>query len=185
MYKLFRLEFVRNYLKPLSSDGFSSIGKDSYKEHADEIREAYAYLLSIGNKNKKNQRPFLSSLIFGFLVIPKSAQRLDDFFESRNVSLMDQANTLFYELHRDGVNLRHLGRVRRFMTRRSARDLVLVECIARTAKCHLRALLRTISRNSGIPTDDPYRQITLQFLNMLIGKSPYSKTYWNNHLKVN
>lgn len=93
MYRLLRLEFVRNYSKPLSSDGFSAMGKDNYSAHAAEICEAYEYLLSV--------------------VIPKFAREMAPALKKKNFETA--INTIFYEAHRYGINLRHLGRIRIFV----------------------------------------------------------------------
>ena len=68
LYKLFRMEFVRAYEKPLCADGFSRLGMHEYKvctafscfsstraetaqSHARELVEAYSWLVSNSTHN--------------------------------------------------------------------------------------------------------------------------------------
>jgi hypothetical protein len=84
MYKLFRPEFIKNYMIPLSSDAFSGMGKHNHEEHNREVLEATTYLLD--------------TTIYDF------AQSLDQ---------MSDLNNLVWELteltHRSGINIRYLG----------------------------------------------------------------------------
>lgn len=69
------------------------MGKDNYQEHANEIREAYENLLSV--------------------VIPQFGQVVDE-ISSNSKNMNEALENIFYEAHRVGINLRHLGRVRNF-----------------------------------------------------------------------
>lgn len=59
-----------------------------------------------------------------------------------------------------------------------------MEAIARTAKSYLRSLLRETSRNTGLPSDEPYRAVILYFLNTFIGKTEDSEVFWSTYMKV-
>ena len=48
-------------------------------------------------------------------MIPRFSQKLDDMpFDSFN-KVNQYAETIFYETHKEGINLRHFGRIRSFV----------------------------------------------------------------------
>src|SRR5687768_13383434 len=76
------------------------------------------------------------------------------------------------------------------MTTRSAitnstlKKLLLLECVTRVLKSHLRRLLRAIAHLYKLPGDSAYRQITAKFLNLVIGRdTEKSLKYWSVYMK--
>jgi hypothetical protein len=55
--------------------------------------------------------------------------------------------------------------------------------IARVCKNLVRELQRVQSRLVGVPTDEPYRRIVVQFLNVLVGRDGRFELFWNHYLK--
>eukprot|EP01119_Soliformovum_irregulare_P018159 TRINITY_DN5508_c0_g1_i4.p1 TRINITY_DN5508_c0_g1~~TRINITY_DN5508_c0_g1_i4.p1 ORF type:complete len:1482 (-),score=512.19 TRINITY_DN5508_c0_g1_i4:32-3964(-) len=162
LYKLLRLEFVRNFASngtPLSSDGFSRMGLHNYQEHCAEIQAAYDFLV--------NQ------------FIPEVATNLDNDDKVRSEFIQDIPKFL----HKNGINCRHLGRIRNKCQNPRIKDIVLEECIARVCKVHLRSLLRKVSRETGVPSDEPFRAVVLQFFNIIIGQHSKSEKYWKFYMK--
>jgi hypothetical protein len=75
---------------------------------------------------------------------------------------------LIEEIHRNGINVRHLGFLRSHLTSKPARDLLLVECIARIVKASINEKLREKVRLLKIPSEEPYRRVVLRYLNKFL-----------------
>eukprot|EP01117_Protostelium_nocturnum_P013752 TRINITY_DN5166_c0_g1_i1.p1 TRINITY_DN5166_c0_g1~~TRINITY_DN5166_c0_g1_i1.p1 ORF type:complete len:1384 (-),score=482.44 TRINITY_DN5166_c0_g1_i1:40-4191(-) len=83
------------------------------------------------------------------------------------------------ELHRRGINVRHLGRVRKLATNRFLRDDLLLEMAARVAKCDFRLQMRNKVRVLKTPSIEAYRTLAVEFLNQALS----SDEYWNVTMK--
>lgn len=82
--------------------------------------------------------------------------------------------------------MRHLGRVRANAKVDEVRRVLLVEALARTMKCQLRSLYREKMKQITVPSSDPFREITVEFFNLVIGAGEYaekSREYWEGPLK--
>jgi hypothetical protein len=104
--KLLRPEFVEKYAVPLSSDAFSKWGSydPQYRLYEQNVREATQHLHTV--------------------VIPETAKELDSKWSS-------VATTLPEFLHAKGVNLRHLGKVRKSTVNTECNTTLLREMIVR------------------------------------------------------
>jgi hypothetical protein len=96
-------------------------------------------------------------------------------------SLVDNPEfSLDFEMHRLGVNMRHLGRVRAKIPEHqhtaSKRMLLLREIIARTAKNTLRHLLRAKMAEIRIPSSEPYLAVSVTYYNKLLT----DRNYWTD-----
>lgn len=106
------MEFVQNYKIPLSSDGFSNFGSIDAEIHNQEIEEAHQYLLST--------------------VIVNYAKKL----ESEKTFDLSSLKT---DLHDNGINFRYLGKIRSLISdNQKLSTNLLIECIARVCKSHLK-----------------------------------------------
>jgi hypothetical protein len=117
-YKFLRPEFVRSYSVPLNPDACSDfVWSEEKAEANDSIKAATDRLIHE--------------------TIPEFARKLDV------ISGSDRDNYLLISsLHRNGINIRFLGHVRSHLKDEYWRTYLLVEMVARTAKCEIRSELR-------------------------------------------
>jgi tetratricopeptide (TPR) repeat protein len=109
-------------------------------------------------------------------VIPNVAKNLDE-------NPISQVELLGRVLHREGVNMRHLGFIRSAVCNEKIKEFILLEAIARTIKSHLNELLRVEMRRCGIPSQEPFLKLVLDLFNLiLLNNGEYSSAYWNNQL---
>jgi len=154
LYELLRPELVASYAFPLSPDALTGWGVNDPNngKHNDEVRDASNWLLTD--------------------VIPQFAAKLSKLSEGQlaKVRISD-------ELHRKGINIRHLGRVRSSLPQTSqlARQKLLNECLARCMKSKLNERLRDINKELRVPLEEPYRKEVLNYLNKALRPS---KKWW-------
>ncbi len=79
--------------------------------------------------------------------------------------------SLVVELHRCGINVRHLGRVRFISTSVLVRRVVLSECVFRVAKNMLRWRMRQLLRTLSLPRVSPFQQLLCDLYNDILGDS--------------
>jgi hypothetical protein len=149
LYELLRPELVASNIVPLSSDALTAWGRndDKAEDHNEEVRQATMNLYTT--------------------VVPSFAQFLDGLSDDSFSKIR-----LTEELHRHGINVRHLGFVRTHATNESVRRKILLECVARSMKSDIQTLLRNKNRELMIPSDEPYRKVALQFLNSALARHP-------------
>lgn len=150
LYKLLRPELVSRYPKPLSSDAFSLFGRDNSAEHDAEVVEATRFLLD--------------------KVIPDFAQALAaDEKELKPWRIVE-------ELHRAGINTRHLGRVRALIPLEKVRirNVILEELICRALKNGLRLQMRKLASSE----DSDYEVMAADFFNQVFCLSANSHNFW-------
>eukprot|EP01090_Pellita_catalonica_P018797 TRINITY_DN6182_c0_g1_i1.p1 TRINITY_DN6182_c0_g1~~TRINITY_DN6182_c0_g1_i1.p1 ORF type:complete len:798 (+),score=103.87 TRINITY_DN6182_c0_g1_i1:52-2394(+) len=150
MFRLLRGEFVSKYPIPLSSDAFSFFGKHDCATHNHEVTKATQYLLQH--------------------TIPEFAKRL----EEPNAHRITSSTQFLAMLHRAGINIRHLGRVRSHIKSRYLRELILREICARYIKNVLRCEMRKITTND----EDTFRRMIVDFFNLVFGSKKGSHVYW-------
>eukprot|EP00471_Norrisiella_sphaerica_P001627 CAMPEP_0184483924 /NCGR_PEP_ID=MMETSP0113_2-20130426/5603_1 /TAXON_ID=91329 /ORGANISM="Norrisiella sphaerica, Strain BC52" /LENGTH=2464 /DNA_ID=CAMNT_0026864607 /DNA_START=62 /DNA_END=7456 /DNA_ORIENTATION=+ len=81
-------------------------------------------------------------------------------------------------LHRAGINMRHLGLVRRHTKSEYWRGALLVEAVCRTLKQLLRHRYRSVMRRANGLSLEPFRIETAQFLNAWFGNTSRSNRLW-------
>ncbi|CAM9632019.1 unnamed protein product [Ectocarpus sp. 8 AP-2014] len=88
------------------------------------------------------------------------------------------------ELHRHGVNVRHLGKVRFLLMEQNKpengllKDMMLTEMIARTLKNILRCFQRTWMKAERSTSEQGMRMLVVRFLNLVTGAHINSATFW-------
>ncbi|CBN78661.1 conserved unknown protein [Ectocarpus siliculosus] len=88
------------------------------------------------------------------------------------------------ELHRHGVNVRHLGKVRFLLMEQNKpengllKDMMLTEMIARTLKNILRCFQRTWMKAEKSTSEQGMRMLVVRFLNLVTGAHINSATFW-------
>lgn len=154
LYKLLRPEFVSRYPIPLSSDAFSLFGEDEHAYHNFEVKEATRVLHNT--------------------VIPLFAQFLD-----HTETEYRDFHRLIEELHRSGINIRHLGLVRSMVSSEKIRTLILTELIARVLKNELRSRMRSLSSSFE---KDVKRVVFDLFFEVFVSES--NDQLWNKRIKL-
>lgn len=166
LYCLLRPELVKKFDVPLSSDAFTLFGKRGAGVHNKEVRMATERLINV--------------------VIPRFAGILDfqedphDWPKHPNHYRIKITEEKLPEiLHREGINIRHLGRVRAKVVTKRWRDALLVEILGRVIKNVIREKLRLQMETLKHPGLVPYLQTILEYLNLVFGNSAASTTYWS------
>lgn len=78
---------------------------------------------------------------------------------------MDNAqNTLIEEMHRSGINIRHLGLIRKYCTIALLKDATLIEMVARTVKITLRGKWRNKMKKHPSSEAESYKHVCLFFI---------------------
>jgi hypothetical protein len=93
------------------------------------------------NQATHNEEAVAASKRLFTRVIPNFAKTLDDRVNEYGTLTHYSCEKLVEELHRNGINVRHLGFVRMKLTKSAARQIVLTEIVARVLKdevwfCH-------------------------------------------------
>eukprot|EP01091_Cochliopodium_minus_P004832 TRINITY_DN1472_c0_g2_i1.p1 TRINITY_DN1472_c0_g2~~TRINITY_DN1472_c0_g2_i1.p1 ORF type:complete len:1451 (-),score=404.43 TRINITY_DN1472_c0_g2_i1:87-4439(-) len=158
LFRLLRPEFLRKYLKPLSSDAFSAFGSDNIKENNLEVIEATKYLFKE--------------------LIPNFAQDLNRRYSNSSTELL--SNNLIEEIHSVGINCRYLGLLRKKLIP-EIDVVVLTEMLVRTANKILLKKMREV--NVQIPSIKPYKEVTAEYYNLLFGNGESSEEYWFGEFK--
>ncbi|KAN0015625.1 hypothetical protein ACTFIU_008366 [Dictyostelium citrinum] len=156
LYKLLRLELVRKYQKPLCSDAFSPMSSIDIDIHNVEVQDAYDDLIN-------NIIPKFSKYI----------QVRDEISIDTNssIEILRQANNRIKDisklLHAEGINVRYIGEVASHCTSYAFKRFFIIEAIVRTLKSLARELLRREMKKTHLPSDYPYRNLLLNFLNLI------------------
>jgi hypothetical protein len=121
--RLLRPEFVANNAVPLSSDAFVGFGRIGAAAHNREVRAATHNLFA--------------------RIVPKFATQLDD--GQIDMSLVAvSVRSLNMLMRVDGINARHLGRVRRLCRVVASRRILLTAMTSRVLKHLVRSELRAL-----------------------------------------
>jgi Clustered mitochondria/Hom_end-associated Hint/Translation initiation factor eIF3 subunit 135/Leucine Rich repeat len=166
LYKLLRPEFVKAYPKPLSSDAFSPFGDTSPSAPSNaDVREATEQLLSVH--------------------VPRFAAWLESGHDVDHDTVESQLTEL---AHREGINVRYIGLVRKHVEADEAlRSILLTEMCARVIKNILRQRLREKSRNVNTLAQDSFRKVVINFLNMVLGHDAeggrIARSFWRVEMK--
>jgi hypothetical protein len=179
LFNLLRPEFVKSYKVPLSSDAFSRMTNNApdSEPNNDDIRVATADMYN--------------TVIPDFVRAFENYLGADDnagdwgFFIYSNMSgnvFKKAQKTLIEELHRFGINIRHLGHVRQHATSNGLRKAILVEMIARVMKLHLRTRWRQQLEKFPTSEGSSARHAASKFLNLAFGISDKSLIYWTFEL---
>ena len=159
LYRLLRKELVLSSPVPLSSDAFSPFqkGDPEKNNHNKEIVDLFEHL------RKK--------------IVPDFALWLER--KKEEMKVLD----LKEEMHRRGLNMRHLGLVYNKLTLDEMKNKFLTEMVLRVAKSTFQALMRESMKNISLKNDKPYIRIALDYLNLLFANSIDSQHYWDNQIR--
>jgi len=95
-------------------------------------------------------------------------------------------------VHKAGINLRHLGRIRRAAKVEGVRVLILTACVARVMKHTFRSMMRTEMQRSQIPSDEPFKALACRYLGMVLNgfqgderrTSRRARRFWRTTVKA-
>jgi hypothetical protein len=96
-----------------------------------------------------------------------------------------------HQLHKEGINVRHLGRVRAATTDARARTVILSSCVARVLKMQLNERMREEMRQLSLPADMPFKAVVCKYLaQMMVGfggdqsfDTKVARYFWRDELK--
>ena len=116
LFRLLRPELVRSNEVPLCSDAFSGFVLDptDAKEHNTEIQEAFSRLFRE--------------------IIPNVAQKLNQLSKNALRRFLGANHLLIEVIHANGINVRFIGVLRKYLKNKILRAQVMVEIISRTLK---------------------------------------------------
>uniref|UniRef100_A0A6B2KY78 Clu domain-containing protein n=1 Tax=Arcella intermedia TaxID=1963864 RepID=A0A6B2KY78_9EUKA len=151
LYRLFRPEFVRNYPKPMCSDGYAPLMREQTHHH-DVLQEAFKSLM-------EEAIPFASTILddLSAAVIKKGMVLPGNF-------VWHPSRTL----HELGINLRYMGNVYSHCKTPEARTLLLIEMAARSIKQDLRQKIRAKMEKEKFPLENEYIILLVSELNSRI-----------------
>jgi hypothetical protein len=163
-YKLLRPELVRTNSRPLSSDAFS--GWQSTDSQSETMNA------DVSDATKRLHEAVIPSY-------PQQNFLNPDFqahFRSEVCNISD--------LHRRGINLRHLGRVRAEMFKvvEDNDSLYLVEMICRTLKSYISMRFRSLMDDLIIFAEEPFRNEALLLFN-LVAQPSAASDFWHVRVK--
>ncbi|EGG24812.1 leucine-rich repeat-containing protein [Cavenderia fasciculata] len=84
-------------------------------------------------------------------------------------------STLNEEIHRLGINLRHMGRIRHFSLSLKVRDLLLLEMTARSIKTIIKDEMRSKMKEVQGLSEEPFKQIVILIFNQVLD---YQSLIW-------
>eukprot|EP01118_Nematostelium_gracile_P006177 TRINITY_DN1987_c0_g1_i1.p1 TRINITY_DN1987_c0_g1~~TRINITY_DN1987_c0_g1_i1.p1 ORF type:complete len:887 (+),score=181.40 TRINITY_DN1987_c0_g1_i1:68-2728(+) len=162
---LLRPEFVASYPMPLCSDAFAGFIRNSHTTENQEVIQATNHLLKV----------LLPKFVRGEL--------MSQMEEARQQGILEDFR-LTEAIHRNGINCRYLGLVRKHTKDIEFKSIILVEIIARVFKNNLKQKLRNKMKILRKPVEEPYRRLVVNYLNLIFGNTVESDQYWNFNLKV-
>ncbi|EFA81515.1 hypothetical protein PPL_05504 [Heterostelium album PN500] len=162
-YRLLRPEFLRTWEKPLNSDaftGWSSCDPDQ-EQHNQDVADATKHLFDV--------------------VIRQAALELEARTED------EESFDVAVEVHKLGINLRHLGRLRSQIDshKKQIRKHILNEMIVRVLKGEIKDELRIKLRGHFIGSEEKCIDTIVSFLNHVFNVNRFNneKEFWTITIK--
>lgn len=163
LFRLLRPELVFKYTSPLSSDAFTAWGRVESEIHNEEVRQATQFVLDS--------------------CIPTVAELLINSCEKSNFD----AKIITKITHLNGVNIRYLGLLRRYMFSKYQNKslFILREMVARVIKSMLEYKWRDLIKKYHRITPDRCIQEAVVILNAVImpQTTEARKSFWNNKIR--
>jgi hypothetical protein len=170
IYQLFRREFVASYTTPLCSDAYSG------------------FVMHDPNRLEFNRDVDLATQYLFSTVIPDCGRQLLDYV----MQYGDLGSMVVEVLHQNGINLRYIGRLlstfhaQNLMVAsfygesvvQTVINMLLLEATARVIKNQMHAKLRELMKEIKEPVEVVYRQMVVDFLNVVFGRGIESEGWW-------
>eukprot|EP01091_Cochliopodium_minus_P008773 TRINITY_DN2044_c1_g2_i1.p1 TRINITY_DN2044_c1_g2~~TRINITY_DN2044_c1_g2_i1.p1 ORF type:complete len:1208 (-),score=324.64 TRINITY_DN2044_c1_g2_i1:36-3659(-) len=180
-YQHLRPEFVNSYKTKLCSDTFSGwdLHDPQRHEHQKDIIQATDYL-----HYKVASR---AAYHIDLMITEHFAKNFDDSRPNKMIKESVKAINVSSILHSFGLNVRHLGRVRKFLkpNRLNTRALLLENAVARVIKNIMNKRMRQLMGELKYPCDEPFKVLIAEFLNiitMLDKDKAKVKKFWDQTL---
>jgi hypothetical protein len=207
-FKCLRPELLRKYGSPLCSDAFTNWQKNDphWEENNDEVRKATKFLsdvvipavaakmdVSVSEDLSARDQFDMTRAMFArrFAQVamrqaPGAASRLeklssDDLTRFASDPMKTEEEIIKYTemMHREGVNLRHMGLVRSKSQVFRVRRCLLTEMLARVVKDLFRGQMRATSRQVRNLADEPYKEMIIRLLNLVLGRDEPAAEFWS------
>eukprot|EP01128_Nolandella_sp_AFSM9_P005573 TRINITY_DN270_c0_g2_i2.p1 TRINITY_DN270_c0_g2~~TRINITY_DN270_c0_g2_i2.p1 ORF type:complete len:1572 (+),score=354.00 TRINITY_DN270_c0_g2_i2:505-5220(+) len=153
-YKLLRPEFVLNYHEQLTSDGFCRIGRD-------DPQHKYNNSTLVRATNRLHTE-----------IIPKFARTLNekkDFCMYCNKhNGRGNSNTVLTDMHRVGINTRHIGMLRTIVDNELIKSYLLTEAFSRVVKNIIKEKMRLSLRTTSSLAEDKIKEIISEHFNRIM-----------------
>tara|TARA_R110002050_G_scaffold24056_1_gene64036 strand:- start:3630 stop:5000 length:1371 start_codon:yes stop_codon:yes gene_type:complete len=153
---------VKAYPEPLCPDAFSGFIR------ADPLRAQH------------NRAAARATDILLHSVIPGAVTQIEQTFtDSLRRGKLEKYH-LSEHFHRFGINMRYVGVLLRRVDNRQLAAILLIEALARALKNDLLQKLREKQRDLKVTVSAPYRQLIIDFLNLVFGDPVFqgSKKWW-------
>ena len=154
-YQLLRPELVRQQKIPLCSDAFTGFCRYDGKmtQYCAQVSQVTNHLY--------------------FKIIPEFAEYLGEIgyeleFVSMDILEFRKRVNLVVDLHRNGINVRHLGRLRFVSTSPLVRKVLLSECVFRVLKNSVRSQMRELLSSLLLPRASPFQQLLVKTYNSVL-----------------
>ncbi|KAF2070452.1 hypothetical protein CYY_008232 [Polysphondylium violaceum] len=79
------------------------------------------------------------------------------------------------EMHRNGINIRHMGRVRYYTKSKTIRDLLLLEMTARSIKNIIKDEMRRKMKDEKGLSEEPFKEVVIEIFNQVLDQS---SSFW-------
>ena len=156
-HRLLRPELVKRSDIPLSSDAFSKFQKDDPKDKA------------------LNGQVHVATEMLFREIIPQFALSLSELKSFDDLMLIGS-------IHRAGINVRHLGKLRKCVDPKATeiRRILLSQMCARCIKVLFRAAMRETMKEYCLPSVEPYTAVILDLLNLIFGWGFEGAIFWKS-----
>ncbi|PRP77954.1 hypothetical protein PROFUN_08488 [Planoprotostelium fungivorum] len=172
--ELIRPELVLSSQVPLCSDAFSKWNRDASEDIRRKLNQDVAKVSTCVREERAE------SILSRCYIQLSEFENLNDhpFTDERQIQ-MDRFTIM---MHSRGLNLRHLGVLYGKCKYDAVKRSIMSVAVARCAKSELREIMRAKMKEVQTPTDEPFKQLIVKFLNQLSGRSKSSRTYWRRDL---
>lgn len=171
-YRMLRPELVRRSPVPLSSDSYSRFQQKDPNRHQ-------------LNQNTTAAWRNLTEVILPQLAADLKHQEITEVETDSVLSATSAAANLVSEMHSRGCNLRYLGFLRRLLLSNDSvywKRVTSVEMATRVIKRGLSQILRKAMGDFMMPSEELYRRVAVEYLNLILGNSEDSQAYWKSQL---
>eukprot|EP01129_Flabellula_baltica_P012033 TRINITY_DN5373_c0_g1_i1.p1 TRINITY_DN5373_c0_g1~~TRINITY_DN5373_c0_g1_i1.p1 ORF type:complete len:726 (-),score=148.54 TRINITY_DN5373_c0_g1_i1:468-2645(-) len=196
-FQMLRPEFVRLWPKPLCPDAFTKWQKNDPEREDNniEIYKATQHLYNstiprfveklesiMGNRQGRSFEENKMEFAKKFARI--HSDKLDFSEDLKNVAVRKDVEILgnirlIEEMHRVGINVRHLGRIRNLCRSAVVRSTVLLEMVARVVKDLMNTQMRKVMSKIGTLSEEPFNRIVVEFFSFITEENKDSLVFWD------
>jgi len=171
-YQFLRPEYVACLQQQqLCSDAFTGwdLNSESPETNSEEVRRATEHVYRV--------------------LVPKFAKKLVAEISNLSPEALANPEELVEllsgrALHPRGLNMRHLGRVRKQVEDGLTRELILSVAVGRTLKHFVNGKMRRKMREIQVPAEEPFKKVVLDFLNKVVSKERKYDRFWKVEVKA-